>query len=102
MEVEFHFQLLKLWTQNKKYFFDLFNFQYLNIGDDVMTDFFRHYLDLDPKNMHTNLFYGFPISDETEEILLDKHWNLFTKCPEPQLNFTDRAFVRDNAVWRYS
>lgn len=87
-----------IWMREKNHFDAYFNFHY-NVGDDVIIDEYQRISMIPKENMHTNLFFGYPITDETQEILTERRWDKFGECPPINPNITERARVRDVAVW---
>ena len=90
---------VKVWTDNFKHIKNYFEFND-KVGDDVIIDEYIRIAHINPNDMHTNLFYGFPITEETEKKLTNKDWQSFEKCPPINTSQPlERAKVNDVAVW---
>ena len=89
----------KIWLDNIKrinHYWELHKY----VGDDVIIDEFLRLSNISWDDVHTPLFYGFPITNLTEKILMKKDWNSFEKCPPINTSYPPiRAKVNDVAVW---
>ena len=89
----------KIWLDNTKHMNQYFEFHNV-VGDDVIIDEYQRISHIPWENMHTNLFYGFPITNKTEKILKQREWRSFGKCPPINTSFPSmRSKVSDVAVW---
>ena len=90
---------VKIWVDNMKHFTNYYEYN-KNVGDDVIIDEYQRVAGIKWEDMHTNLFFGFPITDETEEKLKNRHWHLFDSCsPANPSQPMTRAKINDVAVW---
>ena len=88
------------WMNNQNYFRSYYEF-HKDAGDDHLTPAYQKFEILSNEEMHTNLFYGFPIPKSTEQLLRNKDWENFRKCPPRRkiVNIVEKCRFKDVAIW---